>query len=277
MRGRPRPRSLPAGDAEVRRGADRADPRDALSPLPHRRHPPGLGARQRGDPRAQRRGRPHAGRHPGQRARPSRTCGCGTATRCSRPSGSSRRSAPTTISSRWTTTATGSTGATGRSCSRRASSTPASLPTRTFINEHLTFTHGMGLTLGPVNQVTPEGLPGAVRQGPAAGLDRLAQGHPPADLLRRARQRVRLRGDPAARVRPSVRRGERLRRSTPAPAASRSATSCAGSCSPSGSARRRSCSRRTSPTRAGCSTTGTSPSGRRRRCRSSGSTAIRTS
>jgi uncharacterized membrane protein (UPF0182 family) len=36
---------------------------------------------------------------------------------------------------------------------------PAALPTRTFINEHLTFTHGMGLTLGPVNQVTPEGLP----------------------------------------------------------------------------------------------------------------------
>jgi uncharacterized membrane protein (UPF0182 family) len=35
----------------------------------------------------------------------------------------------------------------------------ASLPTRTFINEHLTFTHGMGVTLSPVNQVTPEGLP----------------------------------------------------------------------------------------------------------------------
>ncbi|MGZ8392573.1 MAG: UPF0182 family protein, partial [Gemmatimonadales bacterium] len=35
----------------------------------------------------------------------------------------------------------------------------ASLPTRTFINEHLTFTHGMGITLSPVNQVTPEGLP----------------------------------------------------------------------------------------------------------------------
>lgn len=28
-----------------------------------------------------------------------------------------------------------------------------------FINEHLTYTHGMGLTLGPVNQVTDEGLP----------------------------------------------------------------------------------------------------------------------
>lgn len=35
----------------------------------------------------------------------------------------------------------------------------ASLPTRTFINQHLTFTHGMGLTLGPVNEVTREGLP----------------------------------------------------------------------------------------------------------------------
>lgn len=35
----------------------------------------------------------------------------------------------------------------------------ASLPTRTFINERFTFTHGMGLTLGPVNQVSEEGLP----------------------------------------------------------------------------------------------------------------------
>jgi uncharacterized protein len=34
-----------------------------------------------------------------------------------------------------------------------------SLPTRTFINQHLTFTHGMGLTLGPVSEVTNEGLP----------------------------------------------------------------------------------------------------------------------
>jgi uncharacterized membrane protein (UPF0182 family) len=35
----------------------------------------------------------------------------------------------------------------------------ASLPTRSFINDHLTFTHGMGITLAPVNQVTIEGLP----------------------------------------------------------------------------------------------------------------------
>jgi uncharacterized membrane protein (UPF0182 family) len=35
----------------------------------------------------------------------------------------------------------------------------ALLPNQTWISEHLTYTHGYGLTLGPVNQVTPEGLP----------------------------------------------------------------------------------------------------------------------
>jgi uncharacterized membrane protein (UPF0182 family) len=35
----------------------------------------------------------------------------------------------------------------------------ASLPNRTWVNERLTFTHGYGLTLGPVNQVTSQGLP----------------------------------------------------------------------------------------------------------------------
>jgi hypothetical protein len=35
----------------------------------------------------------------------------------------------------------------------------SSLPNRTWINERLTFTHGYGLTLGPVNQVTTDGLP----------------------------------------------------------------------------------------------------------------------
>lgn len=35
----------------------------------------------------------------------------------------------------------------------------AALPTRGFINEHLTYTHGMGVTLGPSNEVTAEGLP----------------------------------------------------------------------------------------------------------------------
>ncbi|MCH7759014.1 UPF0182 family protein [Patescibacteria group bacterium] len=35
----------------------------------------------------------------------------------------------------------------------------ANLPQRNFINDRLTFTHGFGLTLSPVNEVTPEGLP----------------------------------------------------------------------------------------------------------------------
>jgi len=35
----------------------------------------------------------------------------------------------------------------------------SSLPNRTWVNDRLTFTHGYGLTLGPVNQVTEEGLP----------------------------------------------------------------------------------------------------------------------
>ncbi|MDD5558902.1 UPF0182 family protein [Candidatus Methylomirabilis sp.] len=33
------------------------------------------------------------------------------------------------------------------------------LPGRSWINEHLIFTHGYGVVLGPVNRVTPEGLP----------------------------------------------------------------------------------------------------------------------
>lgn len=35
----------------------------------------------------------------------------------------------------------------------------ASLPNRNWINERLTFTHGYGVTVGPVDKVTPEGLP----------------------------------------------------------------------------------------------------------------------
>ena len=33
------------------------------------------------------------------------------------------------------------------------------LPSRIWINEHLTFTHGYGIVVGPVNRITPEGLP----------------------------------------------------------------------------------------------------------------------
>ena len=34
-----------------------------------------------------------------------------------------------------------------------------SLPSKTWINERLTYTHGYGIVVGPVNRVTPEGLP----------------------------------------------------------------------------------------------------------------------
>jgi uncharacterized protein len=33
------------------------------------------------------------------------------------------------------------------------------LPSRTWVNEHLTYTHGYGAVLGPVNRISPEGLP----------------------------------------------------------------------------------------------------------------------
>ncbi len=35
----------------------------------------------------------------------------------------------------------------------------SALPSRTWVNEHLTYTHGYGVVLGPVNRVTKEGLP----------------------------------------------------------------------------------------------------------------------
>src|SRR3989442_1444836 len=66
-------------------------------------------------------GASYADLHAQPTGRPSTTSDCGTATRCSRRSGSCRRSAPTTTSSRWTTTATGSTGSTARCCCRRGS------------------------------------------------------------------------------------------------------------------------------------------------------------
>ncbi len=36
---------------------------------------------------------------------------------------------------------------------------PESLPSRIWINEHLTYTHGYGICMGPVNRISPEGLP----------------------------------------------------------------------------------------------------------------------
>ena len=68
-----------------------------------------------------------------------------------------------------------------------------SLPNRNWINERLTFTHGYGLTLGPVNQVTGEGLPVLFIKNlpPESTVDLQVDGA--EHLLRRAVERPRLR------------------------------------------------------------------------------------
>ena len=152
----------------------------------------------------------------------------------------------------------------------------ASLPTRTFINEHLTFTHGMGLTLSPVNQVTTEGLPVLfVKDLPPSTTGNLRVTRPQiyyGELT-----------DPFVFVNTKQREfdypaGDEniyriLRR---ARAACRSVAWCAVRCSPRISARRRSCCPATSaPTAASC-TIATSSSAHRRPSRSCASIAIRT-
>ena len=67
----------------------------------------------------------------------------------------------------------------------------ASLPNRTWVNERLTFTHGYGLTLGPVNQVTSEGLPVLFVRDLPPRDDRRSEDRRAEPLLRRAVQRLR--------------------------------------------------------------------------------------
>lgn len=53
------------------------------------------------------------------------------------------------------------------------------MPNRSWVNERLTFTHGYGLTLGPVNQVTTEGLPVLfIRDLPPVSTVKLPLSHP---------------------------------------------------------------------------------------------------
>ena len=95
---------------------------DAVHRPQHRRHARARSRSTRveerelsGDARADARG------HRSQRGDARATCRSGITSRCSTRSARSRRSAPTTTSSRSTTTATRSTASTGRSCCRRAS------------------------------------------------------------------------------------------------------------------------------------------------------------
>ena len=84
------------------------------------------------------------------------------------------------------------------------------LPSRGLINEHLTYTHGYGLVAGPVNRISPEGLPEFfLKDIPPAGRG-AAEDHAAGDLLRRIRQRLRVRADALAGARLSVGRSERL-------------------------------------------------------------------
>ena len=84
-----------------------------------------------------------------------------------------------------------------------------SLPNRNWINERLTFTHGYGLTLGPVNQVTPEGLPVLFIKDlpPQSAVDSPDQRA--EHLLRAALERLRVRQDQRAGV--SLPEGRRQR------------------------------------------------------------------
>ncbi len=87
---------------------------------------------------------------------------------------------------------------------------PAALPNRTWVNERLVFTHGHGLTLGPVNQVTSEGLPVLfVRDLPPVTTVDLND-HRAEHLLRRAGQRLRDRPHARAGVPLSEGRRQRL-------------------------------------------------------------------
>ena len=86
-----------------------------------------------------------------------------------------------------------------------------SIPTKNWINETLTFTHGYGVTLGPVTQVTPEGLPVLlVKDIPPVSTAAGDQGHPAGDLLRQALEQPRHRQHEVEGVRLPGGRGQRL-------------------------------------------------------------------
>ena len=164
----------------------------------------------------------------GPTRRPSRTCGSGTGTRCCRPSASCRRSAPTTTSSRVDDDRYWIDGKYRQVLLSPRELNAASLPTRTFINEHLTFTHGMGLTLGPVNQVTTEGLPVLfIKDLPPVSTVSLKVTRPQIYYGELANEYVFVRTRQREFDHP-VGRGERLRLLRRERAASGSATCCAG-------------------------------------------------
>ena len=116
-----------------------------------------------------------------------------------------------------------------------------SLPNRNWINERLTFTHGYGVTLGPVNQVTPEGLPVLFIKDlpPQSSVDLKVD--EASIYLRAAVERLRVRQDERPRVPLPEGRGQRLHDVRRQRAACRSRASSAACSSASGSGRSRCC------------------------------------
>ncbi len=206
----PRPRALSGGDAEVHGGAHRADARDAVPALAHRRDPRRVGARQRRGQGPRQRDHAHARRPPGQHAHHRERAAVGA-----RPAAPDLRPAagdPHLLRLRL--------GGRRPLLDRREVPPDPALAARAEPGEladaHL---HQRAPHLHPRHGPHPRprepghrrGAAGAVREGPAAHFERVAQRHAPADLLRRAGRRLRVRGHAAARVRLPLRRPGRVR------------------------------------------------------------------
>ena len=132
------------------------------------------------------------------------------------------------------------------------------LPNHSFVNERLTFTHGYGLTLGPVNQVTTEGLPVLFIQNlPPVTIPDLPITEPSIYFGELSSDYVLVRTNtPEFTTRAATITSPPTIR---APPECRSADSFAGCSSPCGSAPRTSSSRDRLAGRAGLSFTGRSP------------------
>ena len=108
----------------------------------------------------------------------------------------------------------------------------SALPTRGFINEHLTYTHGMGVTLGPSNEVTAEGLPVLfIKDLPPVSSIATSRSRGRRSTTARCRTTScsRRAGSASSTIRRARVTRPRIRRTTDV-AASRSARSCAGCC-----------------------------------------------
>ena len=112
-----------------------------------------------------------------------------------------------------TRTATSSTTSSARSCCPARELAIDQNPSATgWVNQRIVYTHGIGVAMVPVNEVTNEGQPRLfIGNLPPQSVAGRADDHRAADLLRRAAVRLRRRRRQAGRVRLSDRRGRRRR------------------------------------------------------------------